>query len=297
MTRTAPRGELMKSRFAVSNLAVGAGLLTIALALAGCGSSSKSSDSSPTTAAKTAPTTARKVQTAAAKSPCEEAAPTPSSPGEVGAGGGGSASVANKASVIAEEHGERGKVPQVPLTTAEKAQLATQLAAARSVVAKYPTVKQALAAGYSMSTVYVPCIGAHYTNIAYASHFDPANPSELLFAGTSLDSKIVGLSYLVWHKDGPPPGFAGANDRWHQHNANGGLCLKGGVVVAGEESTRQECAAQGGTKTLLTDVWMVHAWVAPILKCNWGVFSGECDNLGGKLGGTASDAPYPTKFS
>ena len=222
------------------------GIWYIALALAGCGSSSKSSDSSHEAApAKTTPTTAKKVRTAAAKSPCEHAAPTPASPGEVGAGGGGSASVVNKASVIAEEHGVRGKVPQVPLTAAEKATLATQLAAAKSAVAKYPTVKQALAAGYMMSTVYVPCIGAHYTNIGYALHFDPANPSELLFAGTSLDSKIVGLSYLVWHHNGPPPGFAGANDRWHQHNANGGLCLKGGVVIAGEESTRQECAEQG----------------------------------------------------
>ena len=58
----------------------------------------------------------------------------------------------------------------------------------------------------------------------------------------------------MWHSNGPPPGFAGPNDRWHQHNANGGLCIKGGVVVAGEESTRQECANMGGHKTLLIDV-------------------------------------------
>jgi hypothetical protein len=286
----------MRSGTGISKIAVGTGLLTIALALAGCGSSSKST-APPATTAKSAPTTAAKAQTAAAKSPCEGAAPVAASPGEVGAGAGGSQAVKNAAAVASEEHGGRGAVKQLPLTTAEKATLATQLAAAKTVVAKYPTVKQALAAGYMMSTVYVPCIGAHYTNIGFASHFDPANPSELLYAGTSLDSKIVGLSYLVWHKNGPPPGFAGPNDHWHQHNANGGLCLKGGVVIAGEESTRQECAAKGGSKTLLTDVWMVHAWVAPILKCNWGVFGGECDNLGGKLDGTAYDAPFPTKFS
>ena len=163
-----------------------------------------------------------------------------------------------------------------------------------ALVAKaYPTVKDALAAGYAMSTVYVPCIGAHYTNIGYASHFDPAHPSELLYTGTSPDSKIVGLSYLVWHSNGPPPGFAGPNDRWHQHNANGGLCLRGGVVIAGEESTRQECASMGGRKTLLTDVWMVHAWVVPGISCDWGIFSGECPELGGKLGGTAVRRPVP----
>ncbi len=289
-------GGFMRSGIGISKITIGTGLLTIALALGGCGSSSKSSTGTPTTTAKSTPTTA-KVQTAASKTPCEQAAPVALSPGEVGAGGGGNAAVKSAAAVEAEEHGGRGPVKQLPLTAGEKALLAVQLAAAKSAVAKFPTVKQALAAGYMMSTVYVPCIGAHYTNIAYADHFDPAKPSELLFAGTSLDSKIVGLSYLVWHHGGAPPGFAGPNDRWHQHNANGGLCLKGGVVIAGEESTRQECAAQGGTKTLLTDVWMMHAWVAPILKCNWGVFSGECDNLGGKLGGTAYDAPYPTKFS
>jgi hypothetical protein len=286
----------MRSGTGISKMVAGMGGFTIALALAGCGSSSNST-APPATTAKSAPTTAAKAQTAAAKTPCEEAAPVAASPGEVGAGGGGSQAVKNAAAVASEEHGGRGPVKQVPLSAAEKATLATQLAAAKSVVAKYPTVKQALAGGYMMSTVYVPCIGAHYTNIGFASHFDAANPSELLYAGTSLDSKIVGLSYLVWHKNGPPPGFAGPNDRWHQHNANGGLCLKGGVVIAGEESSRQECAAKGGSKTLLTDVWMVHAWVAPVLKCNWGVFSGECDNLGGKLAGTAYDSPFPTKFS
>jgi hypothetical protein len=294
---------------------LGTGLL--ALALSGCGSSAKSSSgaSAPSTAPSTAApatTTTTKPPTqaivsatgvrvipgsATGKSPCEEAAPTPASPGEVGAGSGGSASVNSPASVDAAEHGVRGKVEPVPLTKAEQAALNVQMAEAKAVALKYPTVKDALAAGYAMSTAYVPCIGAHYTNVGLASHFDPAKPSELLYDGTSPDSKIVGLSYLVWHSGGPPPGFAGPNDRWHQHNANGGLCLKGGVVVAGEESTRQECAALGGRKTLLTDVWMVHAWVVPGVSCDWGVFSGECPELGGQLGGTAFQGPYPSKIT
>jgi hypothetical protein len=175
--------------------------------------------------------------------------------------------------------------------------LNAQMSAAKAVALKYPTVKDAEAAGYSMTTAYVPCIGAHYTNIGLTASFDAARPSELLYAGTSPDSKIVGLSYLVYHHDGPPPGFAGPNDRWHQHNANGGLCFKGGVVISGEESTRAQCAAEGGRKSLLTDIWMVHAWVAPDISCTWGVFSGECPNLGGRLGGTAVDGPHPSKFA
>jgi hypothetical protein len=298
----------MNSRVGTWKLAAGVSLL--ALAVAGCGSSgAKPAASAPTTKAPqstTAPPTQAIVSatsvriipgSATGKSPCEESAPTPASPGEVGAGAGGSSSVKSPAEVAAAEHGVRGKVQPVPLTKAEQAALNAQMAAAATVAHEYPTVKEATAAGYAMTTVYVPCIGAHYTNIGFIGNFDPAHPSELLYAGTSPDSKIVGLSYLVYHQNGPPPGFAGPNDRWHQHNANGGLCSKGSVIIAGEDSTRQQCAAMGGRKTLLTDIWMVHAWVAPGISCDWGTFSGECPELGGTLGGTASAGPHPTKFS
>ena len=201
----------------------------------------------------------------------------------------GTPKVSSPAAVASEEHGVRGAVVPKPLTAAEQKTLTSQLAIASTVAKKFPTVKDALAAGYMMSTPYVPCIGAHYTNIGLATHFDPATPSELLYAGTAPDAKIVGLSYLVYHGDGPPPGFAGPNDLWHQHNANGGLCLRGAVVILGEESTRAQCAAAGGRKTLLSDVWMLHAWIVPNISCPWGVFSGECPALGGRLGGTMFD--------
>jgi hypothetical protein len=302
------RGEQMNRRVGIWKVAAGAGLL--ALALAGCGSSSGTAAAPPTTKAASTTSTAAPTQavvsanevrvipgSATGKSPCEQAAPTPASPGEVGAGAGGSAAIKSAAEVAAAEHGVRGKVQPVTLTKSEQSALDAQMAAAASVARAYPTVKDAVAAGYRMSTVYVPCIGAHYTNISLVENFDPAHPSELLYDGTSPNSKIVGLSYLVYHTNGPPPGFAGPNDRWHQHNANGGLCLRGAVVIAGEESTRQQCAAMGGHKTLLTDIWMVHAWIVPGISCDWGTFSGECPQLGGRIGGTAFDGPHPSKFS
>ena len=43
---------------------------------------------------------------------------------------------------------------------------------ARLAAARYPTVATALAAGYEESTPYVPCIGAHYTNVHFAAGFD-----------------------------------------------------------------------------------------------------------------------------
>jgi hypothetical protein len=184
-------------------------------------------------------------------------------------------------------------VKQVPLTHAQRVALQQQMEEARAAAASYPTVASAEAAHYSRSTVYVPCIGAHFTNTSYAIRFDPRHPSELLYDGSTPDAKIVGLSYLVVHHNGPPPGFSGPNDRWHQHNANGGLCLKGGEVVGGEETSRADCAARGGHKTLLIDIWMLHAWVVPGFECTWGVFSGECPELGGRIGGTAYDPPAP----
>jgi hypothetical protein len=164
------------------------------------------------------------------------------------------------------------------------------------VATKYPTVADAMRAGYGMSTVYVPCIGAHYTNIPLAQRFDPAAPSELLYDGTSPNARIVGLSYLVYHPGGAPDGFAGPNDVWHQHTFNGGLCINAnGVVVGNEGTTTAECRSRGGIKVPLTDIWMLHDWVVPGFECSWGVFAAECPELGGRLNGSAWDQPAAAK--
>ena len=175
--------------------------------------------------------------TATGKSPCEVASPTPASPGQVGAGEGGSAT----AEAPAGEHGGRGMLVQTPLTKDERVLLEQQMAQARTVIAKYPTAKDAVAAGYRMSTPYVPCIGAHYTNVrARGEVRSGGTVGAAVRRHRSPDSKIVGLSFLVYHPGGPPDGFAGSNDHWHQHNANGGLCYdKAGTVIGGEEQTKR----------------------------------------------------------
>jgi hypothetical protein len=214
-------------------------------------------------------------------SPCERSGP-PVSPGQVGA------------TKDAEGHNHRGPFKQEPLNAADTAALAAEQELARTVAYKYPTVAAAEAAGYKKSTPYVPCIGAHYTNTGLVATFDPAAPSEVLYDGTAPDSKIVGLSYLVFHKPGPPEGFTGPNDRWHQHNANGGLCLnRQAVVVGNEDTTPKQCAALGGRKVPLNDVYMLHDWIVPGWECSWGVFAAECPELGGRIGGTAWDPPAP----
>jgi hypothetical protein len=210
--------------------------------------------------------------------PCEQSGPA-ASPGQV--------------ATDAEGHSHRGPSPQQPVTEAERVELAAQQALAREAALRYPTVADAEAAGYRMSVAYVPCIGAHYTNVRLAGSFDPARPSELLYDGTTPESKVVGLSYLVRSGDSAPAGFAGPNDQWHQHTFNGGLCLRADVVVGAEALSDADCAARGGRKVSLTGVWMLHDWVVPGWECSWGVFAGECPELGGRTGGTAWDAPAP----
>jgi hypothetical protein len=205
--------------------------------------------------------------------PCEKAGP-PASEGQI---------------LDSSGHFHRGPYPQVPIDEATRLTLEAQQAQARAVVAKYPTVADAERAGYRKSTVYVPCIGAHYTNGALAGKFDPFVPAELLYDGTQPDSRIVGLSYLVFSTPlSSPAGFAGPNDRWHQHTFNGGLCInRDGLVIGSETTSAEDCAARGGHKAPLTNAWMLHDWVVPGFECSWGVFAAECPELGGRAGASA----------
>jgi hypothetical protein len=95
-----------------------------------------------------------------------------------------------------------------------RATLAAQVQQSNAVAAKYPTVAAAEAAGWHRITPYVPCIAAHYIKGgALGNPFDPSEPEILLFDGTEPDSKLVGLSYLVFaHPEQPPDGFAGGNN-------------------------------------------------------------------------------------
>jgi Domain of unknown function (DUF202) len=203
--------------------------------------------------------------------PCEQSGP-PASAGQISSAGG---------------HGHRGPTQWTPIVDrATRDQLGQQLEIAHQITLQYPTVADAEAAGYNMVTGYVPCIGAHYIKASnMIGGFDPAKPSMLLYDGTNPDSKMVGLSYSVLgDPNTPPEGFAGPNDPWHKHDSNGGLCMKGGVVVGAESTSDAECAARGGKKTALHNLWMMHAWTADAWPSSWGLFSAENPELGGKIG-------------
>ena len=191
-------------------------------------------------------------------------------PGLAGAGGGSGAAGAQHG------HGDGGEheAAEQPLDRATREALAEQLVTAREVALAHRTVDRALLDGYVMVVPYVPLIGAHYMKFSLVDRkFDPEYPEMLLYDGTNADSQIVGLSYYVASTD-EPEGFAGPNDHWHRHI---GLCIDPEriVVIGGEKTTPEECAAMGGVKADGSRFWMVHAWVVPGWDSPDGVFSAE----------------------
>jgi hypothetical protein len=192
-------------------------------------------------------------------------------------------------------HGHTGPAAWTPIPdAATRDALAVQIGQAREAAQRYPTVASAEADGYRLVTGYIPCIGAHYIKSSlFLTGFDPLQPEMLLYDGTTPDANLVGLSYAVM--DDPevaPEGFAGPNDPWHKHDLNGGLCLRNGVVVGGESDSAAECAAKGGAKVGLENLWMNHTWVVPGWESSWGLFSSEHPELGGVTGNINAD---PTK--
>ena len=207
------------------------------------------------------------IEAANGNSPCEKTGP-PVSEGQAAGG-----------------HGHRGPTVTFPVPNrATRDQLGMQLAQARVAAMTLPTLGEAEAAGYRKVTTYLPCIGAHLMNFKFVDGvFDPTQPEMLLYDGNGPNAHVVGLSYYVITRDKKAPeGFAGPNDPWHQHI---GLCVRGGLVIGSEKTTKEECAGRGGVKADGSNAWMNHTWAVPGWESPWGIFSGEHP----ELGATASD--------
>lgn len=185
----------------------------------------------------------------------------------------------------------------VPTTDAAGcATLVGQVQAARDAAARYPTVADARAAGYTPDSFYAPGGGAHYVNTSLiGGDFDPAAPELLMFDGHEPDSHIVGVMYYLFAPDGLPdgdPGFVGPNDHWHAH-------ARGCRNAAGKTVPMTECDAGRGTATDTSAGFMAHAWVVPGCESDWGVFSVANPRLPILTGrdpdipGTAAGPPSP----
>jgi hypothetical protein len=177
--------------------------------------------------------------------------------------------------------------PYKPLDPATQAVLTRQLAEARTVAMRYPTVASATAAGYHLvGGGFGPGSGAHYIGGGYSFNFDPSHPLALIYDGIHPTSRIVGLMYYSMDKTAPS-GFAGPNDHWHRHS---GVCIgNAGAVLFPPDSdvTARRCAIAKGFYMAITG-WMVHAWVVPGWASPKGVFSHENPRL------TCADGTFNT---
>jgi len=185
-----------------------------------------------------------------------------------------------------------------PMNGTTRVQLQHQLELARQVAMQYPTVKDAVAAGYRRQGPFAPGLGAHYSNSAYLVHSftsvpvmtdaEVLHPAMLIYDGTHPDSRIAGLMYMAI---GYPQGFAGTNDIWHYHTD---VCIvrgSGGVTDTpfGADTTVTEpmCNSVHGVLDRRTP-WMLHAWVVPGYDSPEGIFSHDNAAI------TCTDGSYHT---
>jgi hypothetical protein len=160
----------------------------------------------------------------------------------------------------------------LPLDPATEALLEHQLAIARSVALRYPHVSDALKGGYTQALEYGPGIGAHYMKYQQTFQpFDVANPAMLVYSGDRPDSVVVGVMYYVYSSQGPPTGFAGGLDHWHQHPQT---CVgRDGALFSLDDQGHLECGNAG------RNAWMLHVWCVPGWESVFGVFSEENNRL------------------
>jgi hypothetical protein len=170
------------------------------------------------------------------------------------------------------QNGHQHESGEVALDPDTQAELDAQLAVTREVASRYPTIADAVAAGYRRAGPFAPGLGIHYTRTSAEglnadgkmSEADLENPLALIFDGTDPDAPLAGFMYYSMSAD-EPEGFAGPNDHWHYHD---NVCL---VVTADgldaplgadREVTQAQCAALGGNLMPVTQ-WMTHVWTVP----------------------------------
>jgi hypothetical protein len=192
---------------------------------------------------------------------------------------GGAAPAATAAAVTADDrglslltNGHHHQIRELPMSPATTEELKRQLAITQEVAERYPTVADAMAAGYRRAGPYSPGLGAHYTiTNAAALNFDGIvddedlrNPLAIIYDGTEPTSEVAGFMYYAT-TDGEPQGFAGDNDVWHYHE---NICIKMGPdgidspFGADLPVTDAMCSEVGGFMISSTQ-YMVHVWSVP----------------------------------
>lgn len=169
-----------------------------------------------------------------------------------------------------------------PMDSATTALLAAQLARTAELVALYPTIAAAEAAGYRRQGPYSPGLGTHYgkgggTIVSETITDDNVLNPMLIFDGTEQDSKLAGFMYIAFGSAGVPEGFAGPNDIWHFHT---NICIvinpDGSTdtpLGADKENVPKELCDSYGGFLLKNSGYMLHVWTVPGYESSKGVFN------------------------
>jgi hypothetical protein len=183
------------------------------------------------------------------------------------------------AELVNGHHHDRGAEP---LTPDETATLARQLAATTDLVARYPTLGDARAAGYRRNGPFTPGLGTHYAPpdapVNTDGDMDPEDlaAAYLIYDGLGDDAPLAGFMFLAVRPE-EPEGFAGPNDHWHYHDH---VCvvthpdgtLDSPLAADTEGTTEANCDAIGGTWIDFTG-YMVHVWNVPGYESPDGTFT------------------------
>lgn len=159
----------------------------------------------------------------------------------------------------------------VDLPKAEQATLDAQWARARAAALKYPTVADAVKAGWVVAQGNDET-GAHVVNFdRLDGKFSIDEPDMLLYRSTAPDAPVIAVSYhVVTTSATPPHGFISDNDHWHRHQ---GICWSADHKVEAVGISDQECTARGGSRLGRSDGWMLHVWIVPGWKNPDGVYA------------------------
>jgi hypothetical protein len=178
------------------------------------------------------------------------------------------------------DHGAAASPRAGDLDPGTAAQLAAQLAETAPLVAAYPTIADAKAAGFQQAGPFSPGLGIHYSR-GFSPNSDGRMDREdiaspyLIYDGTEDDAPLAGFMYMAFQET-EPEGFAGDLDGWHFHTA---VCLVStpsgietpfGADLTGV--TRAMCEERGGSLLDFTG-YMVHVWTVPGYESSLGTFS------------------------
>ena len=150
---------------------------------------------------------------------------------------------------------------------------ATWFAAARAYAERWPTAGAAVLDGWGQVVPYASGMGTHHVRGSLRDldgTFDGGEPEFLMYDGSSPESRLTGMAWFVRSDAGPPDGFAGDNDWWHQHLD---MCVAPDENWLGQGVGADDCAARGGIHEPGRDWWMAHAWILPEWEVRSDVFA------------------------